>query len=108
MTAGDVRVLLVWVVLWLTVYRLERWLGRRSAGPAAPSPEALASQARFQERLDALRAAEALQALSDETERLDRAAPPKPVGLRLTGTDAMIVNQLIELSRHPEPRRSAR
>lgn len=105
MTAGDVRVLLVWVVLWLVVYRLEGWLARKRV--PAPSPEALASQARFQERVEALRAAEALQTLADETERRHRADPPQPVGLRLTGTDAMIVEQLIAVTRIHEPRRSA-
>lgn len=108
MTAGDVRVLLVWVVTWFLVYRLKRWLiRRRPAPPAAPSPAALASQQRFLERLAAMRAAAALEETVAEGARRFGPSAPDSGGLRLTGSDRRITEQLIHLTRHPEPRRSA-
>lgn len=104
MTTGDAWVLLVWVVLWLVVVALV--VRRERKAVPTPTPEALAGQARYLERLQAMRAAAALEALAEETERRHQAAPPQPVGLRLTGTDERIVEQLIEVTRGVEPRRS--
>lgn len=102
---GDARVLLVWLVCLVLADWLERWLlGRRSDRETVTTIRAgaLASQARFLDRVKAMRAAAALEEMAAETERLWQArdpSAPQPLGIRLTGTDPHIAEQLIQESR---------
>ncbi len=112
MTAGDVRVLLAWVGLWLLVVAIEAAWTRRAERRAIAEEQraaALASQAIYLQRVQALRAAAALEEAAEETERLwigRKVQAPRPPGLRLVGTDPMIADQLIHVTRVPQPRRS--